>query len=161
MIQILVQYFILNGHLDLVNIGSLKLVKKEAFWQNDTLVAPAEDIIFDSVFNKPSRFFYNYLADELGISTDQAALKFEEFINNISKENATEVQFGNLGILKKDNTLYSWTSNYNSTAYYKDVQIAKSNSSNHDDQVIVNSNKWGIWALILFLIAIALILFKQ
>lgn len=160
MIQILVQYFILNGHLDLVNIGSLKWVKKEAFWQDDTLVAPAEEIVFDSVFNKPSRFFYNYLADELGISTDQAALKFDEFMNSITSENTTEVQFGNLGTIKKDNNTYSWTSNYNSTTYYKDLQVPKSSSYNNE-QAIVKSNKWGIWALVLFLMALALILFKQ
>jgi hypothetical protein len=162
MIQSLVQYFIQNDHLDLPNVGSLKWSKQEAFWKDGILFAPKEQIIFDPIDNKPSKQFYNFLADNLGISTDQAIIKFEDFVSNFSNQTVAELVFGNLGTLCKNSSHITWNNSYDDSHYHKNLDLTHSLIQDNNTQVtnFRTNDKWWIWALIITTIATSLIIFK-
>ncbi len=162
MIKHLVQYFIQNDHLDLPGVGAIKWSKQEAFWKEGVLIAPKEQIVFDPISSKPSKQFYNFLADELGISTDQAMLKFESFVENFTSQTISDLVLGNIGTLHKNASKITWESNFDDKAYYKDLDL----SSTAQSQFIANQNaglyndKWWIWSLLIALLAAGLIVYK-
>jgi hypothetical protein len=163
MINTLVQYFIQNDHLDLPTIGSLKWVKVEANWQDGVLKAPQESIILDPIEIKPAKQFYNFLADELSISSEQAILQFEQFLNQFNNSSIGQLQFGSLGVLHKKGNEYHWVSNYNAAEFYADIVIeTNDNALNvpYWDLEQPAKDNWWIWALIIAITALGIIYFK-
>lgn len=163
MIQNLVQYFILNDHLDLPGIGTLKWLKEEANWQNGQLIAPKEQIQMDPIDNKPSKHFYTFLADELAISSDQAALKFEKFISDFNNQTVADLAFGNLGVLHKKANQYQWISSFDASTFYTDILIDETQLSNpipYLENNHIQKEFWWIWALLISVISVGLIYFK-
>lgn len=162
MTNILVQYFIENDHLDLPGIGTLKWIKEEASWRDGILHAPKEQIVLDPIDNKPSKFFYVYLADELSVSTEQAIIQFDQYLNHFIEQSVGQLSLGNLGILKKNANQFQWISNYDASIFYQDLIIDSSNNTTIPYWEIdePKQDKWWIWALIFMAISIGLILYK-
>jgi hypothetical protein len=163
MIQSLEQYFIQHGYLDLPSVGSIRLSKKEAIWQEGVLIAPTETIIFDPIVNKPSKGLYIFIADHMGISSEQAAVKLDQLIHEFNEKTVASLEIGALGILHKQADNYTWKSNFSGAEYYKDVSIQPVDSvkTQFEDVDTNKSNKWMVWAIVLFVVAVSLIFYKQ
>jgi len=155
-------YFIRFGHLDFPKIGTIKWQKQEAQWQEGVLFAPQEAIVFEAINVKPTKQFYNFLADHLNISNDQAAVKWEGIFNNFNTASPDSIEIGNLGILKNINGAAVWESYFDATKYYKDINLASSAISEtmvrQDD--FTKKDKWIWWALAFFILSIITIAYK-
>ena len=162
MINNAAQYFIRFGHLDLPKIGTIKWQKKEAQWLDGVLYAPQESIEFESMDVKPAKQFYNFLADRLSISNDQAAIQWEEIFKSFIASAHDSIELGNLGVIAKVNGEIGWTSHFDSTKYYKDIHLASSVIS----ETIITADdtskkdKWLWWALAFVILAIISIVYK-
>jgi hypothetical protein len=159
----LIQYFIKFGHLVLPEIGILKWHKQEAFWENNTLIAPKEQIILESVNEKPSKQFYAFIADELGISVEQANLQFETYINQFTSQNIGSLNIGNLGTLHKNVSQYAWNNLYQGDQYFKNITPIVA-AVDIDEKINVanrNYSAWMYWAIAITIVAVSLILLKK
>jgi hypothetical protein len=162
MIKSLEQYFIQFGHLDFPKIGSLKWYKKEANWHEGTLTAPVEEIVFDLQVTKPSKVFYNYLADALNTSNEQAAIQFDFFLQEFI-ENGAPLVIGNLGILNNHNNKFTWETNFEAANYYTDIKLGTISLSENaiDKSHNLKKDNWILWALLLLVVASIAILLKH
>ena len=156
--KILEQYFVQNNELVLTNIGTIHLTKKPATWIGDTLHAPEQSILFTTAKMKPNAKFYTYLAEALSISNEQANIRFEQFLQNSFDTQDGNIAIGNLGIIEKKADEYTWVSNFTSKHYYKDITISPIHSNEEVEKQ--KSIPWTWIAFILFIIAIAAIVFK-
>jgi hypothetical protein len=157
--KILEQYFVQNNELVITNIGTIHLSKKPATWIGDTLHAPELNILFTTAKKKPSSAFYTYLAEALSISNEQANIQFEQFLQNNFDTQDASLAIGNLGNIEKKGNEYTWESNFTSKQYYKDITISPINAN--EDVEKQKSIQWPWIALILFILAIAAIVFKS
>ncbi|MEI6189642.1 MAG: hypothetical protein WCP61_04395 [Chitinophagia bacterium] len=162
MIHQIVTYFIRFGQLDIPAIGNLKLSKKEAEWAEGVLIAPKEIIQFELGDSIPNKHFYQYIANALDISAEQAAIQYEQILNS-QLEQDHKLVLGNLGVLTKEGNSYQWFSHFDSTQYFNNLDLSSlPNSVSFDEEeAIQKSDKWYIWAIVLSVIAIIAILFKQ
>jgi hypothetical protein len=159
MLEYLTQYFAQHGQLILPNIGVLQLEKEEAHWETAVLLAPKEKIVFDHSPVKPSNSFYQFLSEQLSVSTDQAMVQYQAFINHaFSTENA-QLQFGNFGCLSKQMDTYTWNAGFDSNLFYKNIDITPQEelAPKHEN----SKDKWYWWALVLAALAIISILYKS
>jgi hypothetical protein len=157
--KILEQYFVQKNELVLTNIGTIHLTKKPATWIGDTLHAPELNILFTTAKKKPNAEFYTYLAEALSISNEQANIQFERFLQNNFDTQDGSIAIGNLGSIEKKADEYSWVSNFSSKHYYKDITISPINSNEEVEKQ--KSIQWTWIAFILFILAIAAIVFKS
>ena len=157
--KILEQYFVQKNELVLTNIGTIHLTKKPATWMGDTLHAPELNILFTTAKKKPNAEFYTYLAEALSISNEQANIQFEQFLQNNFDTQDGSIAIGNLGSIEKKADEYSWVSNFSSKHYYKDITISPINSNEEVEKQ--KSIQWTWIAFILFILAIAAIVFKS
>ena len=157
--KILEQYFVQNNELVLTNIGSLHLSKKPATWIGGTLHAPELTITFSINNTKPSNHFYNYLAEALSISNEQANIQFEQFLEKSFDANNNILCIGNLGSIEKLGNEFTWNTSFTSNHYFKDITISPITTS--EEMVEKKSIQWYWIALILSIIAIAAIVFKS
>ena len=157
--KILEQYFVQNNELVLTNIGSLHLSKKPATWIGGTLHAPELTITFSINNTKPSNHFYNYLAEALSISNEQANIQFEQFLEKSFDANNNILSIGNLGSIEKLGNEFTWNTSFTSNHYFKDITISPITTS--EEMVEKKSIQWYWIALILSIIAIAAIVFKS
>jgi len=162
MIHQIVTYFIRFGQLDIPSIGILKLSKIEAEWEEGILMAPKEIIQFEQGEGTPNKHFYQYLANALDISTEQAAIQYEQ-IWNTQLEQDHKIALGNLGNFIKAGKSYQWESHFDSTQYFNNIDLSNllNSVSFDEEEAIQKKDKWYIWAMILTAIAIIAILFKQ
>ena len=163
MVNTLVQYFIQYGHLDIPIMGTLKWTKQDAYWLDNQLVAPVENIILDPIENKPSKQFYVYLADELSISPEQAILKYDQFWNEFLDKNPARMSLGNLGVIQKMDNQFQWTSHYDASSFFKNITLSQDTVNDYEAHLESNSahiDKWWIWALLFTLFSLGLIYFK-
>ena len=156
--KILEQYFVQNNELVLTNIGSLHLSKKPATWIGGTLHAPELTITFSTNNSKPSNHFYNYLAEALSISNEQANIQFEQFLEKSFDANNI-LSIGNLGSIEKLGNEFTWNTSFTSNHYFKDITISPITTS--EEMVEKKSIQWYWIALILSIMAIAAIVFKS
>jgi hypothetical protein len=156
--KVLEQYFVQNNELVFTKIGTIHLTKKPASWIGDTLHAPELTILFTTAKKKPSAQFYAYLAEALSISNEQANIQFEQFLQNSFENQEAILVIGNLGSIEKKGDEYTWTSNFTSKHYYKDISISPINTNEEVEKQ--KSIQWPWIALILTLLAIAAIVFK-
>lgn len=158
----IVQYFIKFGHLVLPGIGTLNWHKQEAFWENNKLNAPKEQIILEPIFENPTPSFFIFIAEDLGISEVQARLQFQEYMDDFTYKTIASLNIGNLGTLHKNASQYSWNNLYNSSNYYKDIipNLAENSSEDIVSGTPIKGESWIIWAVIITIIAVSLILFK-
>jgi hypothetical protein len=157
---ILTQYFALNGQLVIPNIGIIKWIKRESIWQNATLKSPEESIVFELSDVKPSKQFYHFLSEQLGVSYDQAIIQLDQFIDQLINLEQNPFVLGNFGTLLKKEGQYTWTSHFNSNAYFKDIEI---NPIELQEEIVTDNKitiKWQIGALLFTLFAVIAILFK-
>ncbi len=159
----LIQYFIKFGHLVLPEIGTLKWQKQEAYWESNTLIAPKEQIVLESVYENPSKQFYTFVAEDLGLSIEQATIQFDIYLKEFTNQAIASLNIGNLGTLHKNASQYSWNNLYNGENYFKNITpVAAPIVKEKDSKVSSNkSSIWIIWTLIITSIAIILILYKQ
>jgi len=162
MIQLAIKYFIRFGQLDIPSIGQLKLLKKEAELIDGVLKAPSEFIEFELNAGIPSKQFYLYLGNALDISTDEAAIQYEQSWEG-KFDNDQNLMIGNLGVISKKEGSYIWESHFNATQFYTDIEVGNlPNSEIFETELTAQKNdKWVIWAIALAVIAILAILFKQ
>jgi len=157
--KILEQYFVQHNELVLTNICTIHLSKKPANWIGDTLHAPELIILFTTAKKKPSSAFYTYLAEALSISNEQANIQFEQFLQNSFDTTDASIAIGNLGSIEKKGNEYTWVSNFASKHYYKDITISPINANEEVEKQ--KSIQWPWIAFILFILAIAAIVFKS
>ena len=157
--KILEQYFVQHNELVLTNIGSLHLSKKPDTWIGGTLHAPELTITFSTNNSKPSNHFYNYLAEALSISNEQANIQFEQFLEKSFDANNNILSIGNLGSIEKLGNEFTWNTSFTSNHYFKDITISPITTS--EEMVEKKSIQWYWIALILSIIAIAAIVFKS
>jgi hypothetical protein len=162
MTNLLVQYFIKNGHLDLPSIGLLKWSKQAAYWEHNKFMAPKECIVLEQTQVTPSKHFYNFLAEELNISIDQAHLQFEAFIQQFMGQETGHLHFGNLGTVIKTNTLITWHNLYHTDVYFMDFELSISPEF-EGEKINTHQSKdyWWVWTIGLIAVALALIIYKQ
>lgn len=162
MIKSLEQYFTQFGHLDFPKIGSLKWYKKEANWQDGTLNAPVEAIVLDLQVTKPSKVFYNFLAEALNTSNEQAVIQFEQFVQDFI-ENGEPLVIGNLGILNNHNNKFTWETKFDTANYYAPIKLGTISLSENaiDKSHNLKKDNWILWALLLLVIASIAILLKH
>ncbi len=162
MIHLAIKYFIRFGQLDIPSVGQLKLSKKEAELTDGTLIAPSEFIHFEQNTGKSSKQFYQYLANALDISADQAAIQYEHFWNNKFQEEKIAT-IGSLGTLSNNEGNFVWLSHFDSSSYYNNIETTLlPNTEILDDAPFETHNdKWMFWAITLATIAVLAILFKQ
>ncbi len=156
--KILEQYFVQNNELVLTNIGTIHLTKKPATWIGDTLHAPELSILFSIDNKKASNQFYVYLAEALSISYEQASIQFEQFLQTSFEAQEANLAIGNLGSIEKKGNEYTWVSNFISNNYYKNITISPIHANEEVEKQ--KSIQWPWIAFILFIIAMAAILFK-
>ena len=163
MTKSLVQYFIKNGHLDLPNIGVLRWSKQESVWLNNQLSAPKETIVLDTIAANPTKYFYSFLAEDCGLSVEQAIVKFEAFILDFTSKKIASLNMGSLGTLLKNEEVISWNNLYNAEIYYKDLNINHSAGTDIENEPSFDTNKdyWWVWSILIASIATALIFYKQ
>jgi hypothetical protein len=163
MTKSLVQYFIKNGHLDLPTIGVLRWSKQESVWQNNQLTAPKETIILDRIVANPTKHFYSFLAEDLGLSIEQAHVQFENYIADFTSKKIASLNIGSLGTLLKNEEEVSWNNLYNADIYYKDITINPSINSDIVNELPIETKKdyWWVWTILIAFIALALIFYKQ
>jgi hypothetical protein len=158
---ILEQYFIKFGQLDLVSFGSLKWQKKGASFADEGLEAPKESIHFEPISSTPTKHFYVYLGEALSISTEQAAIQYEQFIQNIFDGNQDTIAFESLGHFSFNNGILNWQSQFSNNLFYSSVEFAKITSSNTIEQLDVEEkDNWILFASIIAIISLVAILFK-
>jgi hypothetical protein len=162
MIHQIVTYFIRFGQLDIPSIGNLKLSKKEAEWEQGILLAPKEMIQFELGDSIPSKHFYQYIANALDISLEQAAIQYEQ-IWETQLEQDRKLTLGNLGVLSKEGDSFQWKSHFDSTQHFNNIDLSSlpNSVSYEEEEAIQRKDKWYIWAIVLSIIAIIAILFKQ
>lgn len=161
MTQHLITYFIQFGQIDIPGAGSLKLIKKEAELSDGIIQAPADLILFEKVNAIPSKQFYSYLSNVLDISNDQASTQFEQFCTSNFSENS-RITIGNFGAVVLHNNTYHWESNFDSSRYFKDIDLSGFSNSDLFEEASISKrkDKWWIWAIILGTIALIAILNK-
>lgn len=159
----LIQYLIKFGHLILPEIGTLKWQKQEAYWESNTLIAPKEQIVLESVYENPSKQFYSFVAEDLGLSIEQATIQFEVYLKEFTNQTIASLNIGNLGTLHKNASQYSWNNLYNEENYFKNLTpVATSIVEDYENKEISNKSiSWIVWTLIITTIAVILILYKQ
>ena len=157
--KILEQYFVQNNELVLTNIGTIHLTKKPATWIGGTLHAPEQSILFTTAKKKPSSAFYNYLAEALSISNEQANIQFEQFLQKNFENQDASLTIGNLGCVEKKGDEYTWVNNFTSKHFYKDITISPIQTNEEVEKP--KSIQWPWIAIILFILAIAAIVFKS
>ena len=157
--KILEQYFVQNNELVLTHIGTIHFTKKPASWIGETLHAPELTILFSTDKKKPGSQFYNFLAEALSISNEQANIQFDQFLQNRFEAKEASLAIGNLGCVEKNKTEYTWVSNFISNHYYKDITISPIIANEEVEKQ--KSFQWQWIALILSIIAIAAIVFKS
>ncbi len=158
---ILEQYFIEQGQLDLLSWGCLKSQKKQASFRDSGIEAPVESIIFEPIASTPSKHFYSFLADKLGISTDQAAIQFDQFIQSLFDGHQEQVAFESLGNFIFKNGILNWQSYFVSGNYYTDLHFSKiSNETDIEDATNEDKDNWILLASIIGIISLLAILFK-
>ena len=133
--------------------------KKPATWIGGTLHAPELTITFSTNNSKPSNHFYNYLAEALSISNEQANIQFEQFLEKSFDANNNILSIGNLGSIEKLGNEFTWNTSFTSNHYFKDITISPITTS--EEMVEKKSIQWYWIALILSIIAIAAIVFKS
>ena len=163
MINILVQYFIKNGHISLPEIGTLKLSKNEAFWEDGKLIAPNEYIVLDHKIVENNSHLINYLSAELDISFDEANDQYTQFLHPILSQQVVSLNFGNLGTIHKNGSKITWNSLYKADVFYKNYTpsiFEEALPNNH--KVSSNTNKnMMIWTIIITALSILLIIYKN
>ena len=144
-------------------IGSLKLTKTEAYWEQNQLIAPKEEIVLDPMANKPSKAFYIFLADDLGVSVEQAILQYESFINQFISQTIASLTIGNLGTLHKNASQISWNNLYHSANYFNNITVATTSNTNEDTNGFAPERKisWWVWGIIFTVVSLTLIYVKQ
>jgi hypothetical protein len=159
----LIQYLIKFGHLVLPEIGTLKWQKQEAYWESNTLIAPKEQIVLESVYENPSKQFYSFVAEDLGLSIEQATIQFEVYLKEFTNQTIASLNIGNLGTLHKNASQYSWINLYNEENYFKNLTpVATSIIEDYENKEISNKSiSWIVWTLVITTIAVILILYKQ
>ncbi len=162
MIHLAIKYFIRFGQLDIPSVGQLKLLKKEAELIDGVLKSPSEFIEFETNAGTPSKQFYQFLGNALDISADQAAIQYDQSWES-KFENDQKVMIGNLGFIFKNEGRYTFESLFNSSQYYKDIEVGNlPNSEIFETELTAQKNdKWAIWAITLAVIALLAILLKQ
>ena len=162
MIQLSIKYLIQFGQLDIPSIGQLKLLKKEAELSGGVLKSPLEFIEFDVSSGVPTKQFYQYLANALDISSDQVAIQYEQYWQS-QVENDQKIMIGNLGAFSKNEGIYIWESYFNSSQFYKDIEVGDlPNSEIFDSELETQKNdKWVVWAIALAVIALLAIFLKN
>jgi len=163
MTNILVQYFIKNGHISLPEIGTLKLSKNEAFWDDGKLIAPNEYIVLEHKNEEHTNHLINYLSAELDISLDEANAQYNQFLQPILSHQVASLNFGNLGTIHKNGSKITWNSLYKADVFYKNITpsiFEEALPNNH----IVSSNtnlNMMIWTIIITALSILLIIYKN
>jgi hypothetical protein len=162
MIHLAIKYFIRFGQLDIPSVGQLRLLKKEAELIDGVLKSPSEFIEFELNGGVPSKQFYQFLGNALDISTDQAAIQYEQSWEG-KFDNGQKLMIGNLGIISKKEDRYTWESHFNASHFYRDIEVGNlPNSEIFETELTAQKNdKWAIWAIALAVIAILAIIFKQ
>ena len=162
MIHLAIKYFIRFGQLDIPSVGQLKLSKKEAELIEGVLKSPSEFIELELNTGIPSKQFHQFLGNALDISADQAAIQYAQIWEN-KFENDRKVMIGNLGIISKNEGVYTFDSLFNSSQFYKDIEVGNlPNSEIFETELTAQKNdKWAIWAIAFAVIAILAILLKQ
>ena len=163
MTKSLVQFFIKNGHLDLPNIGVLRWSKQESVWLNNQLSAPKETIVLDNIASIPTKHFFSFLAEDLGLSVEQASVQFEAYILDFTSKKIASLNIGSLGTLLKNEEVISWNNLYNAEIYYKDLNINHSVGTDIENETTAETNKdyWWVWSILIASIALTLIFYKQ
>jgi hypothetical protein len=163
MINILVQYFIKNGHISLPEIGTLKLSKNEAFWDDGKLIAPNEYIVLEHKNVENNSHFINYLSAELDITAEEANNQYTQFLQPILSQQVASLNFGNLGTIHKNGSKITWNSLYKADVFYKNLTpsiFEESLPNKH--KVSSNTNKnMIIWTIIIIALSILLIIYKN
>ncbi len=163
MINLLVQYFIKNGQISLNGIGTLKLSKNEAFWDEGKLIAPNEYIILENKIIENEDKLLQYISNELDISIEEANTQFAMLLDPMIKQQVYSLNFGSLGTFHKKGSKITWNSLYKSDVYYKNVSPAllkEELNANFKTPTSTNEN-WIIWSIIISTVSILLILYKN
>lgn len=160
MIQLAIKYFIRFGQFEIPNVGQLRLSKKEAEFNDGILKAPFEKIEFEKGEGKPTKQFYQYLANALDISADQATIQYEQFWKNKLEDNIIHV--GSLGSISKNEGNYLWQSHFDATNYYNNIEIEPrvTNDIFEAPSIANDRERWEIWAIVLTVVALLAILLK-
>ncbi|MCX6211120.1 MAG: hypothetical protein NT104_00960 [Bacteroidetes bacterium] len=159
MLEHLTQYFAQKGQLIFPNIGVLQLEKEEASWETAVLLAPKEKIVFNQSSVKPSNLFYQFLSEQLSVSTDLAMIQYQEFLDHAFSADIAALQIGNFGTLSKQMDTYSWSATFDSNLFYKNIDIAPQEMA--AQQNVKTKGQWYWWAIFLALVAIISILYKS
>lgn len=156
------KYLIEFGQLDLLQTGQLKYIKLNAFYEDGKLIAPKEQIIYDTQFSKPSKHFYQFIANAMGISTTEAINQFEQFIHTKLINQSDPFVWPSIGYFTFNNTEISWNSNFDSNNYY--LNVPTSFLSTEISESINDPKKyfefWWIAAILISLFSVAAILLK-
>jgi hypothetical protein len=162
MIHLAIKYFIRFGQLDIPSVGQLKLLKKEAELIDGVLKSPSEFIELELNTGIPSKQFYQFIGNALDISAEQAAIQYAQSWKS-KFDNDQKVMIGNLGIISKNDGNYTFESHFNSSQFYKDIEVGNlPNSEIFETELTAQKNdQWAIWAIALAVIALLAILFKQ
>jgi len=163
MINSLIQYLVKFGHLVLPGIGTLNWQKNEAHWEGEELVAPNELVNFDPIYDKPNKSFYIYLGEDLGLNEDQAKIQFESFLNQFTNQSIANLPIGNIGVIHKNASQYRWENQFIGNTYYSNQlpKLVEGNDTDNSEVEVSHDRQWIIWTLIIIIISISLIFYKQ
>ena len=158
---ILDQYFIENGQLDLLSWGCLKWQKKQASFNDKGIDAPLESILFEPIASVPSKHFYIFIADHLDISTEQAAIQYEHFIQNLFDGHQEQIPLESLGTFIFNNGILNWQNHFISSDFYIDIFLDKvTNNTVIEDVSVDDNDNWILMSSIIAILSLLAILFK-
>lgn len=158
MIHTLVNYFIQFGNISLPGIGSLTLTKNDAVWENNTLNAPEESIVFNDQIIGDNKQLIEFIADELNLTFNESTSQLENLLQHFTNQKVASLNFGNLGTFHKNGSKISWNSLYNSSVYYQHyTSIINENDATNK----IDNKNWIISAVIILIMSITLIIYKQ
>lgn len=178
--QYLLKYFSINRSLVLPGIGFFYIETKPASldFVNKTLHAPVTEVMYSNDENSDGETLVRFISKESGLSTTDAAGRFNLFIQQIKQqlETGDVLALQGIGTLSKKDDSYSFTPGLNSQSLFPDlsaervirqnaehnVRVGEHNKTSTEmhiqlAQQEVKEERWWIAAIVLTVTGIAVI----
>jgi hypothetical protein len=181
--SLITSYLLQSSECSLPGIGSLLINKIPAQpdKEKNEILPPSEEIVFSEQSSSHSSGLIKYIAEKKSIDINEAQSLFINFCTEWKEKiNAGETfTLPGVGSIKKSDNDKIYFEKENSFAFYQPVHVEKIyqpssdklekneeeesgliQENNFEEEVVTGKRYWGWWAAILFVIALAAIVYQ-